>query len=62
MVSILFFPPINFYYKIRHLIIEYVINKVEKDDMFNKYTNADIIDRAVVSSNCWLIIWMFQTK
>ena len=23
--------------------------------MFNKYTNADIIDRAVVSSNCWLM-------
>ena len=49
------FPHINLYYKIRHLIIEYVIKKVQNDDMFNKYTNADIIDRAVVSSNCWLL-------
>ena len=43
------------YYKIRHLIIEYVIKKVQNDKMFDKYTNADIIDRAVVSSNCWLL-------
>ena len=49
------FSHINLYYKIRHLIIEYVIKKVQNDDMFNKYTNADIIDRAVVSSNCWLL-------
>lgn len=49
------FPHINLYYKIRHLIIEYVINKVENDSMFNKYTNTDIIDRSVVSSNCWLL-------
>ena len=49
------FPHINLYYKIRHLIIEYVIKKVQNDEMFDKYTNADIIDRAVVSSNCWLL-------
>lgn len=49
------FPHINLYYKIRHLIIESVIKKVQNDEMFNKYTNADIIDRAVVSSNCWLL-------
>ena len=49
------FPYINLYYKIRHLIIEYVIKKVQADEMFNKYTNADVIDRAVVSSNCWLL-------
>lgn len=49
------FPHINLYYKIRHLIIESVIKKVQNDEMFNKYTNADVIDRAVVSSNCWLL-------
>jgi P4 family phage/plasmid primase-like protien len=49
------FPHINLYYKIRHIIIESVIKKVQKESMFNKFTNADVIDRAVVSSNCWLL-------
>jgi P4 family phage/plasmid primase-like protien len=49
------FPYINLYYKTRHLIIEDVIKSVQGDEMFDKYTNADVIDRAVVSSNCWLL-------
>ena len=51
----LIFPNINLHYKIRHLIVEKVIKDVSQMNMFNKYTNADIIDRAVVSSNCWLL-------
>jgi P4 family phage/plasmid primase-like protien len=51
----LIFPNINLYYKTRHLIIEDVISQSQKDDLFSKYTNADVIDKAVVSSNCWLM-------
>ena len=52
------FPNITLYYKIRHLIIEDVIKNVAEDSMFNKYTNADIIDRAVVSQKLLVNVWM----
>ena len=51
----LMFPNSNLYYKTRHLIVNDVINYCESNGIFNKYTNADVVDKAVVSTNPWLI-------
>lgn len=49
------FHNLNLYYKTQHLIVEDVINMANKENLFDDYTNADIIDKAVISSNCWLM-------
>lgn len=44
-------------YKLRHIIREAVVKLLEKSDTFNNFSNTveKIIDKAVVSSNCWLM-------
>jgi P4 family phage/plasmid primase-like protien len=51
------FSNICTHYKVRHLIRNSVIKKLSDDDMFNCYTKPikDIIDKAVVSTNPWLM-------
>jgi|SaaInlStandDraft_7_1057024.scaffolds.fasta_scaffold04376_1 P4 family phage/plasmid primase-like protien len=51
----LMFPNCNLYYKTRHLIVNDVINYCNDKSLFDKYTNADVVDKAVVSTNPWLI-------
>lgn len=43
--------------KIRHLIHNFVVNKAEESESFNKYTKIpkDIFDKSVVSTNPWLM-------
>ena len=49
------FHNLNLYYKTQHLIVEDVIKMANEEKLFDDYTNADIIDKAVISSNCWLM-------
>lgn len=49
------FHNLNLYYKTQHLIVEDVITMANEEKLFDDYTNADIIDKAVISSNCWLM-------
>lgn len=44
-------------YKIRHIIREEVIKLLENSDIFNGFINTvdKIVDKAVVSTNCWLM-------
>jgi P4 family phage/plasmid primase-like protien len=44
-------------YKIRHIIREEVIELLENSDIFNGFINTvdKIVDKAVVSTNCWLM-------
>jgi P4 family phage/plasmid primase-like protien len=51
----LIFPNIILYYKTRHLIVDDVIKKCNNENLFDKYVNADVIDKAVVSSLNWLM-------
>lgn len=45
------------YFKTRHLIRQHAISILENIDIFSKFTKSidTIIDKAVVSTNCWLM-------
>jgi hypothetical protein len=53
----LIFNNICAHYKVRHLVRDYVIKKLEETDIFNNFSNSvdKIIDKAVVNTNCWLM-------
>ena len=51
----LIFPNITLHKKIRHLIINNVIEIVNEKDMFSHLSNPNVVDKQVVSSNPWLM-------
>jgi len=53
----LIFNNVCVYYKTRHLIRAAAINILHSSDLFSNFTKSlnDIVDKAVVSTNCWLM-------
>jgi len=51
----LLFPNITLHKKIRHLIINDVIDEIDKTDMFAHFSDPNVIDKQVVSSNPWMM-------
>jgi P4 family phage/plasmid primase-like protien len=45
------------HYKLRHIIRSKVVKKLENNSLFSKFIKPinDIIDKAVVNTNCWLL-------
>lgn len=51
----LIFPNLNLDKKIRHLIINDVIDTVHEKELFNHLSNPNVIDKQIVSSNAWMM-------
>ena len=51
----LIFPNLILDKKIRHLIVEDVIQHVNKLDTFSHLSNQNVIDKQIVSSNAWML-------
>ena len=51
----LIFPNLNIDKKIRHLIVNDVIDIVHKKEMFTHLSNPNVIDKQIVSSNAWMM-------
>ena len=51
------FHALIIHYKLRLIIRNKVVQKLEKSELFNKFLKPinDIIDKAVVNTNCWLL-------
>ena len=51
----LIFPHLVLHYKIRHLITNDVIKALEEKELFSHLIDPNVIDKAVVSTNCWMM-------
>ena len=51
----LLFPYLTLHKKIRHLIVNDVIDMVNKEELFSNFSNPSAIDKQVVSSNPWMM-------
>ena len=51
----LIFPNLNLEKKIRHLIVNDVIDIVHSKEMFTHLSNPNVIDKQIVSSNAWMM-------
>ena len=51
----LLFPYLTLHKKIRHLIVNDVIEMANKEELFSNFSNPSAIDKQVVSSNPWMM-------